>query len=65
MSRPPSQIANANEHLNMTVSEFAHPWGQNSIIARLPVPSNVQSKGKVVVGAHQDSTNLLPFLGAP
>ena len=49
----------------MTVSEFAHPWGQNSIIARLPVSSNVQSKGKVVVGAHQDSTNLLPFLGAP
>lgn len=59
------EIANSNEHLNMTVSEFAHPWGQNSIIARLPVATNVQSKGKVVVGAHQDSTNLLPFLGAP
>ncbi|KAL3475289.1 hypothetical protein BJX99DRAFT_247651 [Aspergillus californicus] len=46
-----------------TVERFAHPWGQFSIIARIPGISNKT----VVLGAHQDSINLfLPsFLGAP
>lgn len=46
-----------------TVEQFAHPWGQFSIIARIPGQTNKT----VVVGAHQDSINLfLPsFLAAP
>ena len=46
-----------------TVEHFTHPWGQNSIIARIPGQSN----RTVVVGAHQDSINLfLPsILAAP
>jgi bacterial leucyl aminopeptidase len=46
-----------------TVEKFAHPWGQFSIIARIPGQSN----RTVVLGAHQDSINLyLPsFLAAP
>ncbi|KAG0151694.1 hypothetical protein CROQUDRAFT_129830 [Cronartium quercuum f. sp. fusiforme G11] len=55
---------------NVTVSEFTHPWGQNSIIARFePHPASddtsLESCSTFVVGAHQDSTNLLPFLPAP
>lgn len=46
-----------------TVEQFAHPWGQFSVIARIPGQSNKT----VVVSAHQDSINLfLPsFLAAP
>ena len=46
-----------------TVEMFPHPWGQFSIIARIPGKSNKT----VVIGAHQDSINLfLPsFLAAP
>ncbi|KKK19531.1 leucine aminopeptidase 1 [Aspergillus rambellii] len=46
-----------------TVEEFSHPWGQFSIIARIPGQSNKT----VVLGAHQDSINLfLPsILAAP
>ena len=53
-----SQIALAKKSLNMTVREFPHPWGQNSIIATLPIGSRdgKKSKGKVIIGAHQDST---------
>lgn len=40
-----------------TVEYFAHPWGQPSIIARLPGSKNPDTI--VVVGAHQDSTNLI------
>ncbi|MDI1488871.1 MAG: Leucine aminopeptidase 1 [Ramalina farinacea] len=42
---------------------FAHPWGQNSIIATVPGQSNKT----IIVGAHQDSINLfLPsILAAP
>ena len=45
------------------VKTFAHPWGQNSIIATIPGKSN----NIVVIGAHQDSINLfLPsILAAP
>lgn len=46
-----------------TVSKFDHPWGQFSIIARIPGQTN----DTVVIGAHQDSVNLfLPsLLAAP
>jgi leucyl aminopeptidase len=46
-----------------TVERFSHPWGQFSIIARIPGRTNKT----VVLGAHQDSINLfLPsILAAP
>ncbi|KAL2810869.1 hypothetical protein BJX63DRAFT_422723 [Aspergillus granulosus] len=46
-----------------TVQKFNHPWGQFSIIARIPGLTNKT----VVLGAHLDSINLfLPsLLGAP
>lgn len=52
----------ADKH-GVTVEKFDHPWGQFSIIARIPG----KSKKTVVVGAHQDSINLfLPsILAAP
>lgn len=53
------------KHLKMTVEEFPHSWGQNSIIVKLPANDTANAKGTIVVGAHQDSTNLLPFLSAP
>lgn len=54
--------AGADEY-GATVEKFDHPWGQFSIIARIPGQSNQT----VVIGAHQDSINLfLPsFLAAP
>ncbi|CAK7211308.1 Leucine aminopeptidase 1 [Sporothrix bragantina] len=47
----------------ITVEHFPHPWGQNSIITRIPGKTN----RTIVVGAHQDSINLfLPsILAAP
>jgi leucyl aminopeptidase len=52
----------ASDH-GATVEKFSHPWGQFSIIARIPGQTN----NTVVLGAHQDSINLfLPsFLAAP
>jgi leucyl aminopeptidase len=52
----------AAEH-GATVDQFAHPWGQFSIISRIPGKSN----RTIVLGAHQDSINLfLPsILAAP
>lgn len=52
----------ASDH-GATVEKFDHPWGQFSIIARIPGQSN----NTVVLGAHQDSINLfLPsILAAP
>lgn len=46
-----------------TAERFDHPWGQFSIIARIPGQTN----NTVVLGAHQDSINLfLPsLLAAP
>ncbi|KAI0259270.1 peptidase [Gloeopeniophorella convolvens] len=48
----------------ISVTEFPHSWGQNSIIVRIngSAPTN---EGVVITGAHQDSTNLWPFLPAP
>ncbi|KAJ5731129.1 Leucine aminopeptidase 1 [Penicillium malachiteum] len=52
----------ASEH-GASVERFDHPWGQFSIIARIPGQTN----NTVVLGAHQDSINLfLPsILAAP
>ncbi|OGE48795.1 hypothetical protein PENARI_c026G08669 [Penicillium arizonense] len=52
----------ANDH-GATVERFSHPWGQFSIIARIPGETN----NTVVLGSHQDSINLfLPsILAAP
>ncbi|GAA5955470.1 hypothetical protein JCM21900_002059 [Sporobolomyces salmonicolor] len=60
------QISSSNEHVKVKVSEFEHSWGQNSIIVRFdPAESAKKNDQVVIIGAHQDSTNLLPFLGAP
>jgi len=47
----------------ISYSEFPHPWAQNSIILRINGSSTPDEV--VVIGAHQDSTNLWPFLPAP
>ncbi|KAF8974389.1 peptidase [Flammula alnicola] len=48
----------------ITAKEFPHSWGQSSIIVRIE-GSSKSDDGVVVVGAHQDSTNMWPFLPAP
>nr|GAT53964.1 peptidase [Mycena chlorophos] len=48
----------------ISISEFPHSWGQNSIIVRINGTSSTDD-GVVVIGAHQDSTNMLFFLPAP
>ncbi|EPQ29110.1 uncharacterized protein PFL1_03398 [Pseudozyma flocculosa PF-1] len=54
-------------HANITVREFEHAWGQNSIILHVPGrnASLSQSEGVTILGAHQDSTNFFPFFAAP
>ncbi|GAA6001494.1 hypothetical protein JCM10207_006694 [Rhodosporidiobolus poonsookiae] len=63
------QMAKSNKKLDIKVSEFEHPWGQNSLIARFePAANGTASLAKepvLIISAHQDSTNLLPFLAAP
>ncbi|GLI73049.1 leucine aminopeptidase 1 [Penicillium ochrochloron] len=56
------QESGATEY-GASVERFDHPWGQFSIIARIPGQTN----NTVVLGAHQDSINLfLPsILAAP
>ncbi|KAF8211279.1 peptidase [Mycena galopus ATCC 62051] len=48
----------------ISISEFPHSWGQNSVIARIN-GSSTTDNSVVVIGAHQDSTNMWPFLPAP
>ncbi|SGY21513.1 BQ5605_C016g08245 [Microbotryum silenes-dioicae] len=57
---------------SISVKEFPHSWGQNSIILRFEPSSKASAlrkkQGKeqvVILGAHQDSTNMFPFLAAP
>lgn len=69
------EYATANP--SITVTEHTHPWGQNSIVARIPIKAHGANKGKdgkkhkkkeesiVIIGAHQDSANMWPFLPAP
>ncbi|RSH91809.1 Leucine aminopeptidase 1 [Saitozyma podzolica] len=56
----------SSKHSGVTIKEFAHPWGQNSIIAHF-APADVSNKDApvTIIGAHQDSTNQWPFLPAP
>lgn len=51
------QIAASNKHVNVSVREFKHSWGQNSIVARFE-PDEASLKGNstggiVILGAHQ------------
>jgi len=48
----------------ISISEFSHSWGQNSIIARIN-GSSTTDDAVIIIGAHQDSTNMWPFLPAP
>ncbi|KAJ7283815.1 peptidase [Mycena rebaudengoi] len=48
----------------ITITEFKHSWGQNSIVARIN-GSSTTDDGVIIIGAHQDSTNMWPFLPAP
>ncbi|KAF9005460.1 peptidase [Cyathus striatus] len=48
----------------ISLIEFPHSWGQNSIIARIN-GSSTEDDGVIVIGAHQDSTNWTPSLPAP
>lgn len=53
------EIAAVDERI--TVEEFEHPWGQNSIIAKIPATDSekAEQNGRIVVGSHQDSVNLM------
>ncbi|KAI0346752.1 peptidase [Trametopsis cervina] len=55
----------APKHLQdqISITEFTHPWGQNSIVTRINGTSSDDSI--VILSAHQDSTNMWPFLAAP
>ncbi|KAG8990248.1 Leucine aminopeptidase 1 [Tulasnella sp. JGI-2019a] len=48
----------------ISVEEFKHDWGQNSILVKI-AGSNPSDEGAVIITAHQDSTNMWPFLPAP
>ncbi|KAL1412739.1 hypothetical protein Q8F55_000486 [Vanrija albida] len=54
----------ARDYPEVTIKEFEHPWAQNSIIARFP-HTGPKDAPVVIVGSHQDSTNMWPFLPAP
>ncbi|KAK4685705.1 bacterial leucyl aminopeptidase, partial [Tremellales sp. Uapishka_1] len=56
----------AGETPNVSIKEFTHPWGQNSLIARFEPVHKKDAKAPVtIIGAHQDSTNQWPFLPSP
>jgi len=59
-----SQYASESLRQQISAKEFPHTWGQNSIIVRIQGSSTIED-GIVIVGAHQDSTNMWPFLPAP
>jgi leucyl aminopeptidase len=56
------KYASKKLHKAISIKEFKHSWGQNSIVTRI---NGTDSDEIVVISAHQDSTNLLPFLPAP
>lgn len=49
---------------HISIQEFPHSWGQNSIITRINGTSATDDR-TVIISAHQDSTNMWPFLPAP
>ncbi|TFL03554.1 peptidase [Pterulicium gracile] len=56
--------ASASLQSLITTTEFPHAWGQNTIIVKIN-GSSTDDKSLVIIGAHQDSTNMWPFLPAP
>ncbi|RHY90421.1 hypothetical protein DYB37_009902 [Aphanomyces astaci] len=46
----------ANTNVKVTVRQFAHPWGQYSVIARVE-PTTIVKDDIVILSAHQDSIN--------
>ncbi|KAK7049682.1 hypothetical protein VNI00_005713 [Paramarasmius palmivorus] len=58
-----AQYASDSLKDHIVFNEFIHSWGQNSIIVR--IPGSVKEDEVVVISAHQDSTNMWPFLPAP
>jgi leucyl aminopeptidase len=60
-------VAKLNKKAKVEVKHFEHPWGQGSVIAKIPAAGGkgLKEKSVVVVGAHQDSANMWPFLPAP
>ncbi|KAH6915257.1 peptidase [Coprinopsis sp. MPI-PUGE-AT-0042] len=59
-----TETASKRLRKQIAITEFPHPWGQNSIIVRINGTST-SDNGVVVISAHQDSTNMWPFLAAP
>jgi len=59
-----SKTASAELQSRIAIKEFEHSWAQNSIIVRIQGTSK-RDEGCVIISAHQDSTNFLPFLPAP
>jgi len=58
-----SQWAPPSLKKRITTREFTHKWDQSSIITSI---NGTNSPDEVVIiSAHQDSTNMLPFLPAP
>lgn len=50
----------------ISVQAFPHTWSQTSIIARFePASKEARKEPLTIVGAHCDSTNMLPFLRSP
>lgn len=60
-----SLVAQHNPKANVSITEFVHPWQQRSIIVRFEPTKPIKEEKIVILGAHQDSTNSLPFLSAP
>ncbi|KAL4065989.1 hypothetical protein V8B97DRAFT_1933155 [Scleroderma yunnanense] len=48
----------------ISIDEFPHSWGQNTIIARIN-GSSLTDDRIVIIAAHLDSTNMWPFSPAP
>jgi len=59
-----AKTASADLQTLISIAEFPHPWGQNSIIVKLK-GSSKRANGTVIISAHQDSTNMFPFFRAP
>ncbi|EKM59666.1 uncharacterized protein PHACADRAFT_170253 [Phanerochaete carnosa HHB-10118-sp] len=49
---------------HISIQEFPHSWNQNTIITRINGTSTTDDR-VVIIGAHQDSANMWPFLPAP
>lgn len=55
------------ERSDVSVREFEHSaWPQNSLVVRFePKEDSMRDEAASIIGVHQDSTNLWPFLPAP